>query len=264
MPPSIIWEVGMILNLQQYLYLLFQAFRCIYSSLDCHFWGQFLFNNTRITNGMIVRGRKPNETSGLPESTAPAAIYFLLQRVIPSEKKSDQCNVRAIRAPPARLKISLPADAEKRRRLLTICFHLFKFRTIKAVLNQIRTNYSRRRERQTLQKYLNFFLENPSIISLILFQYVIRRPQAFSNLCLNSAFNNILTKRRVLFGRHCTRNYPHLICHLTYTLCNIHIRSFLSLRRCRSSCRSKLPFCFSLCHSAQNLQFAIFPPSARH
>ena len=104
-------------------------------------------NNTRITNGKIVRGRKSNETADIPESAALAAVDIILERIMPSERQSAEWGVRAIKAPFARFKVPLSPDSEKRFRILSICCHLFNFRTRKVGLNQIRTTYARRQER---------------------------------------------------------------------------------------------------------------------
>ena len=91
--------------------------------------------NSRVTNGKIVRGQKANEVSDNPESSALAAVDIILLRVMPSERQSAEWGLRAIKAPFARPKVPLPADAEKRQRLLAVCCHLFNFRTRKVGLN---------------------------------------------------------------------------------------------------------------------------------
>lgn len=101
-------------------------------------------NNARVTSGKIIRGRKSNETSDIPEASALSAVDIILQRIMPSERQSAEWGVMAIKAPFARLKVSVPADSKKCLRLLTICCHLFNFRTRKVGLNQIRTTYARR------------------------------------------------------------------------------------------------------------------------
>lgn len=103
-------------------------------------------NNVRITNGKIVRGRKANETSDIPNSACLAAVDLILQRVMPSERQSAEWGVRAVKAPFARLKVPLPPDARTRLRLLTLCCHLFNFRTRFVGLNQIRTTYANMQE----------------------------------------------------------------------------------------------------------------------
>ena len=100
-------------------------------------------NNTSVTNGKIVRGRKANETSDIPVSAELGAVDIILQRIMPSERQSAEWGVRAIKAPFSRLQVPLPADAKKRERLITICCHLFNYRTRLVGLNQIRTTYSR-------------------------------------------------------------------------------------------------------------------------
>lgn len=98
-------------------------------------------NNTQTTHGKVIRGRKTNETSDIPESAALAAVDIIMQRVMPSERQSAEWGVRAIKGPFARLKVPLPADSRKRLRLLRICCHLFNFRTRYVGLNQILTTY---------------------------------------------------------------------------------------------------------------------------
>ena len=98
-------------------------------------------NNTSVTNGKVLRGRKTNKTWDIPESAALAAVDIILQTVMPSERQSAEWGVRALKAPFQLLKTPLPADATKRLRLLRICCHLFNFRIRFVGLNQIRTTY---------------------------------------------------------------------------------------------------------------------------
>ena len=100
-------------------------------------------DNTSVTNGKVLQGRKTNETWDIPESAALAVVDIILQRFMPSERQSAEWGVRAWKAPFQRLKTPLPADATKRLRLLRICCHLFNFCTRFVGLNQIRTTYMR-------------------------------------------------------------------------------------------------------------------------
>lgn len=89
-------------------------------------------NNTRVTNGKILRARKSGKTNDIPESPELAAVDLILQRVVPSERQSAEWGVRAIKAPLGRLNVPLLADCEKRRRIIEVCCHLFNFRTRKS------------------------------------------------------------------------------------------------------------------------------------
>ena len=99
-------------------------------------------NDTRITNGKIIRSRKANEAQDIPESAELCAVDLLLQRIMPSETQSAEWGIRALKGPFARLKVPLPADAAKRSRLIRICCHLLNLRTRFVGLNQIRSTYA--------------------------------------------------------------------------------------------------------------------------
>ena len=99
-------------------------------------------NDARITKGKIIRSPKANETQNIPESTELYAVDLILQRVMPSERQSAEWGIRALKGPFGRLKVALPADAEKRARIIRICCHLLNFRTRFVGLNQIRSTYA--------------------------------------------------------------------------------------------------------------------------
>ena len=100
-------------------------------------------NNARVTNGKIIRPRKTNEVHDIPSSAFLAAVDTMLQHAIPSERQSAEWGVRALKGTFPRLKVELPGDVAKRRRLISICCHMFNCRTRPVGLNQIRTTYGR-------------------------------------------------------------------------------------------------------------------------
>jgi len=69
--------------------------------------------NTKATNGKIVRSRKTNEVSNIPESAPLAAVDLLQQRIMPSERQSGEWSIRAIKAPFARQKVPLLRIVQK-------------------------------------------------------------------------------------------------------------------------------------------------------
>ena len=71
-------------------------------------------NDTRITNGKIIRSRKANEAQDIPESAELCAVDLLVQPLMSSERQSAEWGTRALQGPFVRLKIPLPADAVKR------------------------------------------------------------------------------------------------------------------------------------------------------
>lgn len=84
-------------------------------------------SETRVVQGKIVRGRKSSETRKNPESVEMAAVDFLIQGILPSERQSAEWGVRALKAPFGCLGLPLPSDSKKRERRLRICVHLFNF-----------------------------------------------------------------------------------------------------------------------------------------
>ena len=78
------------------------------------------FNTTKATNGKLLRGRKSNEVNDIPKSAALAAVDLLLQRAMPSERRSAEWDVRAMKGPFQRLKTALPADSRKLHRLIRL------------------------------------------------------------------------------------------------------------------------------------------------
>lgn len=114
-------------------------------------------NDTRLTKGKVIRGRKTNELQGIPNSIELAAVDTILQRIMPSERQSAEWGVRAIKGPFARLKRPLSPDSLKRERLLRICTHLFNLRTRHVGLNQIRSVYANTNEK--LDPWLKPFLQ---------------------------------------------------------------------------------------------------------
>ena len=98
-------------------------------------------NITKATNGKVLYSRKSNETNDILKSAELAAVDLLLQRAMPSERQSAEWGVRAMKGPFQRLNIPLPADAQKRLRLLRICCHLYNLRARFVGLNKIITTY---------------------------------------------------------------------------------------------------------------------------
>ena len=83
----------------------------------------------KTTNGKIVRARKTNETSSVPNPTYMAAEDLIPQKVYSSERQSAEWGVRAVKGTFPRLKVQLPTDGIKRLRLIELCCHLYNFRT---------------------------------------------------------------------------------------------------------------------------------------
>ena len=93
-------------------------------------------------HGKIMRAQKENERSNILETAKLAAVDALLERAMPSERKSAQWCVRAFKGPFKRLSVPLPANGHRRYRLLRICMHMYNFRVRHAGLNQLHNVYS--------------------------------------------------------------------------------------------------------------------------
>lgn len=99
---------------------------------------------SRVTNGKIIRPRKSNEVQDIPKSTYLAAVDTILQAAIPSEKQSAEWGVRVVKGAFPRLNVQLSVDVGKRRRVISICCHMFNSPYSSRGLNQIRTTYAQK------------------------------------------------------------------------------------------------------------------------
>jgi len=119
--------------------LLCQAQRRGDSPWVCILGNSAFVNNRSATNGKLLRSRKANKSSDVPEAAALAAVDFVLQRAMPTERQAAEWGVRVMKGPFPRLKTPLPANARERLRLIRICCHLYNFRVRFIGINQIRT-----------------------------------------------------------------------------------------------------------------------------
>lgn len=92
-------------------------------------------NRTRATNGKVLRGRTRNEAIDITETALLSVVDILLQIVMPMARQSAEWGLFATKEPFSGLKRPLPADCTKRLLLLTICCHLFRYRTNVVGLN---------------------------------------------------------------------------------------------------------------------------------
>lgn len=70
------------------------------------------------------------------------AIDLILKRTMPSERQSAEWGVRSLKAPFGRLRLPLPIDSYRRRRILQVCVHLLNIRTRSVGLKQLRSTYA--------------------------------------------------------------------------------------------------------------------------
>lgn len=77
----------------------------------------------------------------MPHNAYFSATYFMLGRVIPSERQSAEYSFRAIKDPINGVTVLLPADIKSRYRILATIVHLFNFRNRLVSHQKIRTVY---------------------------------------------------------------------------------------------------------------------------
>lgn len=99
-------------------------------------------NNTTCTNRKIVRAKRTSETQGIPHSKELAAIDVIMQPILPSERQSAECGIRAIKAPFNPLKPTLTADACKRANIIGLAVRLFNYCTREMGCNRIESTYN--------------------------------------------------------------------------------------------------------------------------
>ena len=81
-------------------------------------------------------------SADVPHSAWIAAVDALVERAMHSERQSAEWGVRAVNGPFACMKVSHPADAYARSRIITICAHMNSFRARLVGFNQIRSVYT--------------------------------------------------------------------------------------------------------------------------
>ena len=79
-----------------------------------------LKNDTRLTGVKLIIARKANETKGIMQSPEMAAVDLVTKIVLPSERQMAEWGIRALNGPFGCLRLPLPADRKKRKRLLSI------------------------------------------------------------------------------------------------------------------------------------------------
>lgn len=86
-------------------------------------------NDTGAANGKIVRSKDVNEANMIPEAAGRAAIDIILRAYSSEHQHNTEWGVCAIKGPFKRLSTVLPADSQRRQRIIACCCHLFNYRT---------------------------------------------------------------------------------------------------------------------------------------